>query len=721
MKKIDQFFFTIVILLIILFPVGINTNAFYPITNGNFLSKTSTASNSTEPKIAVAQLMANASLNTIITFVEQAGMEDADLVLLPMGLSSIIPQSTTGPVYQIMAALAIRYHMCIVLPIPELTPDAKIYNTALVIDTYGRLIGTYRQTHLSPEDQNKGIIAGDRLPVFDLFFGRIGILLGYDLLFPEAARILTLRGAKLLLYSYAGNTKDEIAPVLQLKENIFFNAYYAAFAGLITSSNDWASGIIDVDCQLLTLKNFTQGIFYARINLQMITSHCSGMPREKFFACRDPYAVAELANLTAKLNPNGKEKGSTELVIATIQCVNNSWEHIAQEVIPRAGQLGADVVLTQEAYLPNPTNLTFEEAESIIAINTLSTIAKNYSMTIIAGICLGVEGYKNARRSAYIIIDPNGNLSGVHYQHTGAPADDFVLFDTGFGVFGGLVCWDLIMMGTEFVRVEALKGASILFYGTLTITSEAFDFVLPSLAKTNVVPIAFSAHANNGFLNPQAGVVGANGTHLKGEIDEGGLGKEIVLTTVNLTLPSDLQNLKEQLWQDRRPELYLPLTKSDVSLPPYNVKLSPANPAPGEQVEIEITTFNAINPQTAAYKLGFAVNGEIIDQKEILYERWSSPPTGAWDFDYRFITTNFTWKATAGKHTLTFKADIDDVLCEICEDNNDVTIELEIKGFETETSNVPVIALGVFAIVIAVINTVLKEKQRRKNFLLSSK
>ncbi|MCK4340216.1 MAG: hypothetical protein KAY37_00650 [Phycisphaerae bacterium] len=636
-----------------------------------------------ESNIAAIQLEEGSTFFQATALVNEAGQEGADLVLLPMGVAGLVPQTTAGFVFQTLSPIADDYDMYVVVPIPE-SSNGDLYNTALIISRAGLLAGTYRQTHVSPEDQSMGVSPGDQLPVFQTDFGTIGVLLGYDLQFREAARILTLRGAELLLYGYEGDSGDEPLPAVRLGEAAVFDAYYVAMAGLVEPGGAWAANILRLDGRPLAAPGDGSCVVSASVDLQSITPSCLSQynSREELFARRDPYAVAALAEGHV-IDPH-----SLTLTIACVQCVGEypdpkcgTWEH-QQAVLNRAGELGAHVVLTQEAYLANPDHLPIGEAASGEFLSTVGSIAADHNMTIIAGISLGVEGHANVFRSSYVIVGPDGNIAGVHYQHTGRPADDFDLFDTGFGSSGGLVCWDLAVMGPEYARVEALKGAGILFYGTLFISEDAHDFILPSLAKQNVVPIAFSAHANNNPGSPpQVGIVAADGTYLEGtfyEVEPGG-GEELVLTDIDLALLPSLQELKQELWDNRRPELYAPLTQSDICLPESAVTLVPLNPVAGELVSVSAVTYNALEPYTAEYNVRFAVDLYPQGTHRVAYERWSSLPTGSWDFDYRFLCSACEWVATPGTHTITIVADADDEIAELREDNNVVQLEVEVS------------------------------------------
>lgn len=75
--------------------------------------------------------------------------------------------------------------------------ESIIFNAAIVIGPDGEFLGEYRKLHL-PGEERLAFRPGYRIPVFETSFGQIGVLLGWDLAFPEAARSLALDGAELL-------------------------------------------------------------------------------------------------------------------------------------------------------------------------------------------------------------------------------------------------------------------------------------------------------------------------------------------------------------------------------------------------------------------------------------------------------------------------------------------------------------------------------------------
>jgi beta-ureidopropionase len=107
-----------------------------------------------------------------------------------------------GPTVQTMRELARRHALVLVVPFYEKTGAGVFYNTAVVIDADGSVLGKYRKTHIphvGPIFWEKYFFKPGNLgyPVFDTAVGRIGVFICYDRHFPEPARALGLKGAEL--------------------------------------------------------------------------------------------------------------------------------------------------------------------------------------------------------------------------------------------------------------------------------------------------------------------------------------------------------------------------------------------------------------------------------------------------------------------------------------------------------------------------------------------
>ena len=75
--------------------------------------------------------------------------------------------------------------------------SGRMYNTALLVGPDG-LVGSYRKVHLSEDDRAWASPGDGGFPVFDIPSGRIGLMVGHDAMFPEAARAFGVKGADLI-------------------------------------------------------------------------------------------------------------------------------------------------------------------------------------------------------------------------------------------------------------------------------------------------------------------------------------------------------------------------------------------------------------------------------------------------------------------------------------------------------------------------------------------
>lgn len=107
-----------------------------------------------------------------------------------------------GESMQVMGALAKKHHVHIIYGLPERDPVLTdvLYNAAVLINSDGIAVGTYRKVHPFA-DEKRWCRAGCEVPVFDTEIGKIGIMICWDTGFPEIARCCALKGADLLVVS----------------------------------------------------------------------------------------------------------------------------------------------------------------------------------------------------------------------------------------------------------------------------------------------------------------------------------------------------------------------------------------------------------------------------------------------------------------------------------------------------------------------------------------
>lgn len=109
-----------------------------------------------------------------------------------------LAERVPGPTTNLLAQRARDFstHIAFGLVIKEKV-ESILYDAAVLIGPDGELIGDYRKVHLKGEERLT-FRPGYRYPVFETGFGVVGLMLGWDLAFPEVARSLVLDGAELL-------------------------------------------------------------------------------------------------------------------------------------------------------------------------------------------------------------------------------------------------------------------------------------------------------------------------------------------------------------------------------------------------------------------------------------------------------------------------------------------------------------------------------------------
>lgn len=136
------------------------------------------------------------------------GSTQADLFVLPelfnTGYNFIdadevgrLAEPVDGPTFDAMAAFARRNSCYVAYGFAE--RSGRIYNSSALVGPKGR-IGLFRKVHLFYRE-TLFFASGDLgFPVFDLPFGKVGMMICFDWIYPESARTLALHGAQLILH-----------------------------------------------------------------------------------------------------------------------------------------------------------------------------------------------------------------------------------------------------------------------------------------------------------------------------------------------------------------------------------------------------------------------------------------------------------------------------------------------------------------------------------------
>ncbi len=114
-----------------------------------------------------------------------------------------VAEAVPGPTTESFGKLAKQHQMHLVFSLYE-RDKHLVYNTAVLIDDEGQLVGKYRKVCLPRDEVADGVAPGDEYPVFDTKLGKIGMMVCYDGFFPEVARQLTANGAEIIAWPVWG-------------------------------------------------------------------------------------------------------------------------------------------------------------------------------------------------------------------------------------------------------------------------------------------------------------------------------------------------------------------------------------------------------------------------------------------------------------------------------------------------------------------------------------
>jgi len=159
------------------------------------------------------------NLSKAIARVREAARQGAQIVCLQeLFLSNYFPQRVDtelfklaepipGPTTERLCQLAAAEKIVIVASVFEKRSAGIYHNTAVVIDADGTIAGKYRKMHI-PDDpcyyEKFYFTPGDLgFPSFKTRYAKIGVLICWDQWFPEAARLISLSGAQIIVYPTA--------------------------------------------------------------------------------------------------------------------------------------------------------------------------------------------------------------------------------------------------------------------------------------------------------------------------------------------------------------------------------------------------------------------------------------------------------------------------------------------------------------------------------------
>jgi predicted amidohydrolase len=137
--------------------------------------------------------------------------------------------------------------------------DGKCYNIASIFDRKGEICGEYRKTHLPPNEMWQ-VVEGDEINVFETDFGKIGICICYDMMFPEFVQVQSLKGAEIIFHPTAGYGWYDSIGEATLRTRANDNSVYIVTAKNYIFNGAGKSSVIDFWGQTLADAGFYENV-----------------------------------------------------------------------------------------------------------------------------------------------------------------------------------------------------------------------------------------------------------------------------------------------------------------------------------------------------------------------------------------------------------------------------------------------------------------------------
>lgn len=158
-----------------------------------------------------AQLIVLQELHNSLYFCQEENVDTFDLA-----------EPIPGPSTELFGQLARELNVVIVTSLFERRAAGLYHNTAVVIERDGSIAGKYRKMHI-PDDpayyEKFYFTPGDLgFKPIDTSIGRLGVLVCWDQWYPEAARLMALQGAEILIYPTAIGYADNDTPDEQQRQ-----------------------------------------------------------------------------------------------------------------------------------------------------------------------------------------------------------------------------------------------------------------------------------------------------------------------------------------------------------------------------------------------------------------------------------------------------------------------------------------------------------------------
>jgi predicted amidohydrolase len=258
-----------------------------------------------EPKLADVQ----ENLSRMVELVEEIGAkEKVDLILFPELITTgyecgvrftELAETVPGASVSLLAKRAQQFGTYISFGMVERKRvESVIYDAAVLISPDGELVDKYHKVHLRGEER-LAFRAGFRYPIMETEFGLLGLMVGWDLAFPEVARSYALAGADLVCVLGAWEQEHMAEWNAYLTARAFENAVYIAGVNRIGQEPTYTFGggskVIGPTGQVFAeISNADESYAVARVDLDVVRAY---REESQLIQCRQPQTYREIVKM----------------------------------------------------------------------------------------------------------------------------------------------------------------------------------------------------------------------------------------------------------------------------------------------------------------------------------------------------------------------------------------------------------------------------------------
>lgn len=183
-----------------------------------------------------------------------AGERESDLVLFgeyanlhhrtwSTNKEEYVSATIPGDLTKRVAKIAKRFSMNVALPMFGVWQNA-LSSYVVLFSRKGEIVDCYQKSHPTVPEREMGIQAGDKLPVYNFDFGKVGIMTCMDIEYPEVALALMLKGAELLLFPHVQASWGEVDWEIRYRARAVDTGLHVVSAAYGYPEGEWMPGMM---------------------------------------------------------------------------------------------------------------------------------------------------------------------------------------------------------------------------------------------------------------------------------------------------------------------------------------------------------------------------------------------------------------------------------------------------------------------------------------------